>query len=181
MPDDVRLGARSPSPRSTGRSPRPGSRPSTGPGCSCSAARTYLYLGDLDAAGREANGALASAAEAGDTWATGWALHVLAIMATMRGELADALPLYDRGLAVTETDPALTDLGLLLQVNKAVTLCNLNRYDEALATAERARQLADQVGTRSGWPRRTASSASCSSRPGGGTTRWPRSRSCPRT
>ncbi len=50
-------------------------------------------------------------------------------------------------LAVTETDPALYDLGLLLQINKAVTLCNLDRCDEALATAERARQLADQVGT----------------------------------
>ena len=48
---------------------------------------------------------------------------------------------------MTETDPTLADLGLLLLVNKAVTLCNLNRYDEALATAERARQLADQVGT----------------------------------
>ena len=43
--------------------------------------------------------------EAGDTWATGWALHVLAIMATIRGDLTEALPLYDRGLAVTETDP----------------------------------------------------------------------------
>ena len=111
------------------------------------AARTYLYLGDVEAADREANSALASATEAGDTWATGWALHVLAIMATIRGDLTDALPLYDRGLAVTETDPALTDLGLLLQVNKAVTLFNLDRCDEALATAERARQLADQVGT----------------------------------
>jgi DNA-binding CsgD family transcriptional regulator len=36
---------------------------------------------------------------------------------------------------------------LLLQINKAITLCNLDRWDEALATAERARQLADQVGT----------------------------------
>jgi DNA-binding CsgD family transcriptional regulator len=110
-------------------------------------ARTYLYFGDLDAAGREAEGALASAAEADDTWATGWALHVLASVATVQGKLADALPVYDRGLAVAETDPALTDLGLLLQVNKAVTLCNIDRYGEALATAERARQLADQVGT----------------------------------
>ena len=48
---------------------------------------------------------------------------------------------------MTETDPALYDLGLLLQVNKAITLINLDRCDEALATAERARQLADQVGT----------------------------------
>jgi DNA-binding CsgD family transcriptional regulator len=110
-------------------------------------ARTHLHLGDVDAAGREANRALASAQEAGDTWATGWALHVLALMATIQGKLADALPLYDQGLAVTETDPALTDLGLLLSINKAITLGNLNRYDEALATAERARQLADQVGT----------------------------------
>jgi DNA-binding CsgD family transcriptional regulator/tetratricopeptide (TPR) repeat protein len=111
------------------------------------AARTYLYLGDAEAAGREANRALTSATEANDTWATGWALHVLAGLATVQGNLADALPLYDRALAVTETDPALYDLGLLLQSNKAATLCNLDRWDEALTTAERARQLADQVGT----------------------------------
>jgi DNA-binding CsgD family transcriptional regulator/tetratricopeptide (TPR) repeat protein len=110
-------------------------------------ARTYLHLGDFDAAGREADSALASAQQADDTWATGWALHVLALGAMIRGDLTDALPLYERGLAVTETDPALTDLGLLLSINKTCTLGNLNRYDEALATAERARQLADQVGT----------------------------------
>ena len=101
----------------------------------------------MDAAGREASGALASAAGSGDAWATGWALHVVAVAATIRGELAGALPLYDRGLAVAEADPTLADLGLLLLVNKAVTLCNLSRYDEALATAERARQLGDQIGT----------------------------------
>jgi DNA-binding CsgD family transcriptional regulator/tetratricopeptide (TPR) repeat protein len=111
------------------------------------AARTYLYFGDVEASGQEANDALASGTEADDTWAIGWALHVLAIRATMRGDLSDALPLFDRALAVTETDPALNDLGLLLQVNKAVTLFNLDHFDEALATAERARQLADQVGT----------------------------------
>jgi DNA-binding CsgD family transcriptional regulator len=110
-------------------------------------ARTYLYLNDVEAASREADNALTSATEAGDSWATGWALHVLAIMATIRGDLTEALPIYDRGLAVTETDPALNDLGLLLQINKAVALCNLDRWDEALATAERAGRLADQVGT----------------------------------
>ena len=68
-------------------------------------------------------------------------------MATIRGDLVDALPLYDRALSVAETDPALTDLGLLLQLNKAITLLSLDRCDEALATAERARHLADQVGT----------------------------------
>ena len=111
------------------------------------AARSYLYFGKVDASGQEANDALASATKAGDSWATGWALHVLAINAAVRGDLAGALPLHDRGLAVTATDPALTDLGLLLQVNKAITLFDLDLNDEALATAERARQLADQVGT----------------------------------
>jgi DNA-binding CsgD family transcriptional regulator len=48
---------------------------------------------------------------------------------------------------VTQGDPALTDLRLLLQINKAVTLSDLDRYDEAFAAARQARQLADQVGT----------------------------------
>jgi DNA-binding CsgD family transcriptional regulator/tetratricopeptide (TPR) repeat protein len=111
------------------------------------AARTYVFLGDFEASGREATSALAAATEAGDVWATAWALHVLALSAAYRGDLTEALPLYDRAVAVTETDPALYDLGLLLQVNKAGMLFNIDRCDEALATAERARQLADQVGT----------------------------------
>ena len=111
------------------------------------AARTYMYLGQFDAADREAGSALDSATGAGDAWATGWALHVRACVATAQGRLADALPLCDEGLTVTETDPALTDLGLLLQVNKAIMLFILDRFDEGLQTAERAQQLADQVGT----------------------------------
>jgi len=111
------------------------------------AARSYLALSDVETADMKAKEALASAEEAGDPWTTGWALHVLAGMATIRGDLVDALPLYDRALSVANTDPALTDLGLLLQLNKAITLLSLDRCDEALATAERARNLADQVGT----------------------------------
>ena len=111
------------------------------------AARTYLYVGELEAADREAAAALVSAQEVDDAWATGWALQVLAMGATLRCDLTEALQLYDRGLAVTETDPGLTDLGLLVQINKAGTLFILDRTDEALATAERARQVADQVGT----------------------------------
>jgi DNA-binding CsgD family transcriptional regulator len=111
------------------------------------AARNHLFLGDADAANRDADKAFTAAMEASDTWATGWALHVLASIATVRHELVEALPLYNRGLAVTETDPALNDLGLLLQVNKALVLSTLDQWDEALTTAERARRLADQVGT----------------------------------
>ena len=111
------------------------------------AARTYLNFGEVEAAGREAGRALAAAEEAEDTWATGWALHVLATRATIQGDLADVLPVYDRALAVAETDPALRDLGILLQINKSVSLFNLDRYDDAVAAAERARQQADDVGT----------------------------------
>ena len=41
----------------------------------------------------------------------------------------------------------LTDLRLLLQLNKAITLGNLDQYEEALAAARQARHDADQVGT----------------------------------
>ena len=111
------------------------------------AARTHLYLGDLHEARREAENALSPATEVADTWGVGWALHVLALVAVVRGDITGGLLLYDRALAVTETDPALYDLGLLLQINKAIALFNLDRCDEALAAAKRARQLADHVGT----------------------------------
>jgi DNA-binding CsgD family transcriptional regulator len=71
----------------------------------------------------------------------------MALVTSTQGRMADALPLFDRALAVTQADPALTDLRLLLQINKAVTLGNLDRYEEALAAAGQARHLADQVGT----------------------------------
>ena len=111
------------------------------------AARTHDYFGEVEKAGQVATRALAAAAEAGDNWAMGWALHELALVTAVQGRMADALPLFDRALAVTQADPALTDLGLLLQINKAIQLGNIDRYDEALAAAGQARRLADQVGT----------------------------------
>ena len=95
--------------------------------------------------------------------------------------MAEALPLFDRALAVTESDPALTDLRLLLQLNKAVTLGNLDRHEEALAAAGQARQLADQVGATFRLAQATAPWVSCCSRAGDGTTRWPRWATRPRT
>ncbi|MGE5289179.1 MAG: ATP-binding protein [Micromonosporaceae bacterium] len=111
------------------------------------AARTHWDLGEIEKAGQVAATALAVASEAGDNWAMGWALHVLTIVTAVQRHMADALPLFDRALTVTQSDPALTDLRLLLQINKAVTLGDLDRYEEALAAARQARQLADQVGT----------------------------------
>ena len=111
------------------------------------AARTHASLGEVETAGRVATSALSAAAEAGDNWAMGWALFMMALVTSARGLMTDALPLFDRALAVTQADPALTDLRLLLQINQAVTLGNLDRYEEALAAAGQARHLADQVGT----------------------------------
>jgi tetratricopeptide (TPR) repeat protein len=111
------------------------------------AARTHSNRGDVAEARRLAATALAEASAAGDNWAMAWALHVLTIVTGMQGQMTDALPLFEQALTVTETDPALTDLRLLLQINQAVTLGNLDRYGEALAAARQALYLADQAGT----------------------------------
>ena len=110
-------------------------------------ARTHSNLGEVETAARVAATALAAASEAGDNWAIGWALHVLTIVTAVQGQMTDALPLFDRALTVTQADPALADLRLLLQINKAITLGGLDRYEEALAAARQARRLADRVGT----------------------------------
>ncbi len=111
------------------------------------AARTHSSLGEAEKAGQVAATALEVASAAGDSWAMGWALHVLTIVTVVKGQVTDALPLFDRALTVTEADPALTDLRLLLQINKAVTLGDLDRYDDAFASARQAQYLADQAGT----------------------------------
>jgi len=111
------------------------------------AARTHSSFGDIPMAGEVATTALAAAEDAGDNWAMGWALHVLSLVAAVQGHLTEALLLSDRALTVTQADLGLTDLRLLLQINKAVMLGCLDRYDEALAVAAEARYLADQVGT----------------------------------
>jgi DNA-binding CsgD family transcriptional regulator len=111
------------------------------------AARTHGNLGEVEKADDAARAALAAAADAGDNWAMGWALHVLILVTAMQGHHADTLPLFDRALVVTQAEPALTDLRLLLQINKAITLGDLDRYDEALAAAREARHLASLAGT----------------------------------
>ncbi|HET7015054.1 MAG TPA: AAA family ATPase [Streptosporangiaceae bacterium] len=111
------------------------------------AARTRCNLGDIEKAGQVAAEALEEASETGDNWAMGWALHVLTMVTAAQGQMTDALPLFDRALTVTRADPTLTDLRLLLQINKAIALGMLDQYDEALAAARQALALADHVGT----------------------------------
>ncbi|MBB4905492.1 helix-turn-helix transcriptional regulator [Actinophytocola algeriensis] len=110
-------------------------------------ARAHRDLGEVTVAGNVATKALATAEEAGDNWSLGWSLHVLIVVSMMRGEVAEALPLFDRALSVVGDDTDLNDLRLLLQINKAVALGDLDRYDEALGAATRVRQLADHTGS----------------------------------
>jgi tetratricopeptide (TPR) repeat protein len=107
----------------------------------------HLNGGEVEKAGQIAATALDAASQASDNWTMGWALHVLTIATAIQGRAAEALPLFDRALAVTEADPALTDLRILLRVNQAVMLGGLDRYDEAFAAARQAEQLAEQAGT----------------------------------
>jgi DNA-binding CsgD family transcriptional regulator/tetratricopeptide (TPR) repeat protein len=109
-------------------------------------ARTYRSLGRVDVAGRVAQDALDEATAAGDRWATAWALGVLTIVHGMRGEAAKAVPLFDRALAVAEGDPALADLRLVMQLNQAVALGDIDRYDAAISAAKEASRHANQAG-----------------------------------
>jgi DNA-binding CsgD family transcriptional regulator/tetratricopeptide (TPR) repeat protein len=110
-------------------------------------ARMHREVGHVETASEAATAALAAGSAIGDEWTVGWALHVLTLVAMMRGEVAEALPLFDRALAVTRADPALTDLRLLLLINQAVTLGDLDRYEGAFAAAHEVRQLADRSGS----------------------------------
>ena len=87
------------------------------------------------------------AEEAEDDWATGWALHVLTVSALMNGEVRASLPLFERALSVTERDPDLADLRLLLQINHAVAIGNLDQYKEAIAAARAVCELTERAGS----------------------------------
>jgi len=109
-------------------------------------ARTLCMLGRLDTAGQVADEALRGATEAGDRWAIGWALGTMIFVQAMRGNSAQALPLFERALVVAETEPGLADLRLGLQINQAAVLANVGRYDAGIPAAVQARQMADEVG-----------------------------------
>ncbi len=111
------------------------------------AARTHRSIGRVDRAEEVAQEALAVATGAADRWAIGWALAVLTLVRGMRGEEEAALPLFERALAVAEGDPSLADLRLMLLLNQAAALGDLDRYDEAIEAAERACEQADASGS----------------------------------
>jgi hypothetical protein len=74
------------------------------------AARFHCSVGRTGTAISGAASALEAAQEAKDSWAAGWALHVLALATAMKGDAPGSLPLFDRAVAATQADPALADL-----------------------------------------------------------------------
>ena len=133
-------------------------------------ARTYSSHGELEKAGQLATTALRRPRRRADNWAIAWALHVLTIVTTMQGQMADALPLFDRALAVTEADPALTDLRLLLQINMAMSLASPGPVRGSVcAAARQGSVLRARSVPSSGWRRRRPRWASSPSTPGDGT------------
>jgi DNA-binding CsgD family transcriptional regulator len=109
-------------------------------------ARIHRSSGHVEAADDAARRAQAAAEAAGDRWAAGWALGIQTLAQATQGRSTGAMSLFERAIAVTQGDPAMTDLRLVLQVNHAATLGELDRYEEAIAAAEQVRQLADEAG-----------------------------------
>ncbi|SMD23709.1 helix-turn-helix transcriptional regulator [Kibdelosporangium aridum] len=108
------------------------------------AARANRGLGRVDEAEALATEALD---QTDDRWATAWALHVLVLVSMMRGASDEALAFLERALVVAGDDPELTDLRLLVRINQAVTLGDLDRYDEAIEVAGQMRQEAERTGS----------------------------------
>jgi ATP/maltotriose-dependent transcriptional regulator MalT len=109
-------------------------------------ARAQHSIGKVEAASRLAEAALVEAHTSCDRWAAGWALGVLAIVHVVRGESARALTYFEQALTEAEGDHGLADLRLVLRLNQASALGDLDQYDEAIGAAEHARRLADDAG-----------------------------------
>jgi tetratricopeptide (TPR) repeat protein len=100
-------------------------------------------VGEVETGGKLARAALEAATATDDPPTTARALSVLSAACGMRGDMAESLRLCERALAVAKSAPALADLWLTLQLNRAAVLCNLDRRPEAIDAAERVRRSAD--------------------------------------
>jgi ATP/maltotriose-dependent transcriptional regulator MalT len=110
-------------------------------------ARLHLNLGKTEVARRIAESVLTETGADGDEFAMGWAYHVLTVHSLLQGEVKRSLPMFDRALIVTERDPALADLRLLLRVNHTVALGNLDRFPEAIAAAREVCAHTERIGS----------------------------------
>jgi len=111
-------------------------------------ARVHRSMGDIELACQAADEGLGLATDADDRWAAGWALGVLGLAHGMRGDAAGALPLLDRALTFAADQPALADLRMMLLINRAAALSDLDRYPEAINAVLEVRLLAERADNR---------------------------------
>lgn len=110
------------------------------------AARAHFDLGDLDSAQKAAADAFEEATACADRGTIAWALHVRSIVAIVRNAMHSALILLDQALAVASADDGTGDLRMLLQINRALVLDDLDRREEAVEAAQAVRHAADDAG-----------------------------------
>ncbi len=95
-----------------------------------------------------ARAALAQAERLGDCVGAGYALHALALAREANHDNAGCLAYIERGLAVVGEHPETTDLRLLLFLNRAMTLQDLDRLSEALSASQEATRAVELGGSR---------------------------------
>jgi len=103
-------------------------------------------LGDLDAAEAGARDALGLAEAAGDSFAIGYALCILWLVASARREHAKALEFINRAIDVLRDDTDHPDLRAFALDNEIFTLQNLDRLADADACLHEARRDAERTG-----------------------------------
>jgi DNA-binding NarL/FixJ family response regulator len=103
--------------------------------------------GDLDAAARLADAALAAAERVGDRLSAGYALQALSQADSHWPDRYGRLRYIDRALLVTADDPQTTDLRVTLLGDRAHELARTGRLAEAIDAAQQALGLAEQTGT----------------------------------
>jgi DNA-binding CsgD family transcriptional regulator len=92
--------------------------------------------------------ALAGAERAGDWLGAGYALHIMASIAALKGDFRRSLGYVDRGLEVVIPGSGQgTELRLILLSNRPGLLSVLDRQAEAIVTAQEALVLAERAGT----------------------------------
>ncbi|NUP47999.1 MAG: AAA family ATPase [Catenulispora sp.] len=92
--------------------------------------------------------ALSEATGLEDAFAAGHALLVLYLVVTDRGETEESLALLDQALGLVESDPACSDLRILLLGNRCRPLTDMNRTQEAAKGLELARSVAERTGSK---------------------------------
>jgi DNA-binding CsgD family transcriptional regulator len=109
-------------------------------------AMVHILIGNTDIAEADAQRALAGGEAAGDRFATGYALHAMALLSGLRRDNARQAALIDRALAVLDDDLDHVDLRLIFHHNRIYALTVLDRIAEAEADLGVARRLAERTG-----------------------------------